>query len=370
MTETENTSDTTEKPAGQSADFASDETIVSTAKSSRPWLLVFGTVFAIAFAIVAATMTGFLWWQYKEFYVSLDSADDVSERALASVLESLERVDDRLDSLTSVLEVERARIATLSGRIDGLPSELAVLEQRIRSAQGGSFDARSDWLRAEAEYFLTVANSELEIAGNWESSITALELADRRLAELADPAFRPVRELIADELIALRAIRLPDIEGLAFSLSRLGERAFELPMRSGRPAGREGRAGGSGDAEPGLERLWMTFKNAMAGLIRVERSDQPVARLLSAEESRLVARQVVLELQLARIAALRGETQAFQASLVMVTSLLRRDFDAATPEVEGAIELLGQMRMLEIAPAMPDISASLSRLRSIPAGNP
>jgi uncharacterized protein HemX len=268
-----------------------------------------------------------------------------------------------------LLESERTRIATLGGRVVGLPSELAALEQRIVGAQGGSLEARSDWLRAEAEYFLSVANTELALAGNWESSITALQLADRRLAELANPAFRPVRELIADELIALRAVRLPDIDGLTFSLSRLAERTLELPMRRRQPAGGEGGAGGRADAEPGLERLWTALKSAVTGIIRVQRSDEPVGHILSAEESRLVARQVMLELQLARIAVLRGESQAFHANLATAIALLRRDFDTATPEVEGAIELLGQMQALEVSPARPDISASLSRLRSIPVGN-
>jgi hypothetical protein len=66
---------------------------------------------------------------------------------------------------------------------------------------------------------------------------------------------------------------------------------------------------------------------------------------------------------------LRGESQAFHANLATAIALLRRDFDTATPEVEGAIELLGQMQALEVSPARPDISASLSRLRSIPVGN-
>ena len=335
-------------------------------RPARTGLVGFVAIFALACGVLAAVMAGFLWWQYREFYVSLDAADRETTLVLESVRENVRRVDERIDTLRAALDTQRTRDASMADRLDRLPGQLAALEQRIAATQGGSPDTRSRWLRAEAEYYLSVANTELALADKWEAAIAALELADDRLAELANPAYTPVRELIADELIALRAVRLPDIDGLAFSLSRLAERTAALPVSTGSPAA---TAPVLDDAQPGLERLWLGVKSAFAGIIRVERSDVPVARVLSAEERRLVERQVVLELQLARIAALRSEALAFQASLATAVESLRRNFDATTPELEGAIELLEQMRVLDIAPAKPDISRSLNRLRSIPAGD-
>jgi uroporphyrin-3 C-methyltransferase len=82
-----------------------------------------------------------------------------------------------------------------------------------------------------------------------------------------------------------------------------------------------------------------------------------------------VQKQLELELKLARMAALGGEAQAFQASLAAATDLLRREFDAGAAPVEGALQLLEQMRSLDIAPPKPDISRSLALLRAIPAGS-
>ena len=103
----------------------------------------------------------------------------------------------------------------------------------------------------------------------------------------------------------------------------------------------------------------------MEGILRRE---EPVAHVLSVEEGRLVQKQLELELKLARMAALSGEAQAFQASLATASDLLARDFDASAAAVEGARVLLEQMRALDIAPAKPDISRSLTLLRAIPAG--
>jgi uncharacterized protein HemX len=319
-------------------------------------------------ALLATTIAGFLWWQYREFYVALDTADEQAAARLDTVRGDIGRVDERLDAVNAMLETNRARTTELGDRVEVLPGQLTVLEERIAATQGGSLEARTTWLHAEAEYHLSVANSELALAGRWESAITALERADRALAELGNPAFRSVREAIAGELIALRSASLPDIEGLAFALGRLEQQAAGLPLRFVSSAGAAAEPAAADDVEPGLGRLWQSIGDALAGIIRIEQRDEPVAHMLSVEEGRLVRKQLELELKLARMAALGAEPQAFETSLGTASDLMRREFDTAAPDVEGALVLLEQMRSLDIAPPKPDITRSLALLRAIPAG--
>jgi uncharacterized protein HemX len=337
-------------------------------RSSSNALLSLVATFALVLAVLATSIAGFLWWQYREFYVALDTADEHTAARLDTVRGDIGRVDERLDAVNAMLETNRARTTELGDRVEVLPGQLTVLEERIAAAQGGSLDARTTWLHAEAEYHLSLANTELALAGHWESAITALERADRALAELGNPSFRPVREAIAGELIELRAVSLPDVEGLAFALGRLEQQAASLPLRFGGATGASAEPAEAVDVEPGFGRLWQSIEDALAGIIRIERRDEPVAHVLSVEEGRLVQKQLELELKLARMAALSSEGQAFQASLGTAIDLLRRQFDATAPDVEGARVLLEQMRSLDIAPTKPDISRSLTLLRAIPAG--
>ena len=203
------------------------------ARSSSNAFLSLVAMFALVLAVLATTIAGFLWWQYREFYVALDTADEHAAARLDTVRGDLGRVDERIDAVNTLLETNRARTSELGERVEVLPGQLTALEQRIAAAQGGSLEARTGWLRAEAEYHLALANSELALAGRWESAITALGRADRALAELGATALRPVREAIAEELIALNAVSLPDVEGIAFALARLEQEAAELPLRFG-----------------------------------------------------------------------------------------------------------------------------------------
>jgi uroporphyrin-3 C-methyltransferase len=318
---------------------------------------------ALLLALVATMVAGMLWWQYRQFYVSLDETDAAAAAALTRVRAEQRALQDRLAEVGDDIAALTQSSATLGDRLDALPGRFAALEERLDAVQGGSFDARGELLRAEAEYYLVVANSELTLTRDFESAVTALELADGRLAELGNPELAPVREAIAGELLALRSLRLPDVEGIVFSLGRLAGRADDLPLRADLPPSLGADADPALDAEPGLGRLWLAIKGALLDIVRIERRDDPVPQALSAAERALARRQLEIELELARIAALRADAQAFMSGLEAAIALLRRDFDTATVDVEGALALLGELRSFEIDPQRPDISRSLNLLR-------
>jgi uroporphyrin-3 C-methyltransferase len=326
---------------------------------------VFSSSVALLFAFIAVMVAGMLWWQYRQFYVSLDQTDAAAAEALARVRAEQRALQDRLQDANDDVAMLRQLNASLGERLDALPGRFAALEERLDAVQGGSFDARGDLLRSEAEYYLTVANSELSLAGDFETAVTALELADGRLAELGNPELAPVREAIAGELLALRSMRLPDIEGIVFGLGRLASRADELPLRADLPVNLAGEADEAAlEAEPGLGRLWIAIKGTLLDLVRIERRDEPVPQALSAAERALARRQLEVELELARVAALRGDEQAFLSGLETASALLERDFDAGAADVEGALALLRELRAFDIRPEPPDIGGSLNLLRA------
>ncbi|HET8698390.1 MAG TPA: uroporphyrinogen-III C-methyltransferase [Gammaproteobacteria bacterium] len=329
---------------------------------------VFTSSLALVLGVIAIAVAGMLWWQYRQFYVSLDQTDNATAASLERVRAEQRALQDALAAAKDDLATVRQQGASIADRVDALPGRFGDLERRLDAVQGGSFDARANLLRSEAEYYLTVANTELSLAGDWDNAITALELADGRLAELGDPRLAPVREAIAGELLAVRGVRLPDVEGLVFSLGRLAARADELPLKADLPTSFKDRAEPPDDAEPGFERMWLALKRTLLGIVRVERRDTPVEHALSAAERLLGRRQLEVELTVAQTAVLRGEPQVFKTAVGTAIDLLQRDFDAQSSAVDGGLALLKEMRDMDIAPRRPDLSGSLNLLRSIQAG--
>jgi len=318
---------------------------------------------ALAMAIFAAGAAGFLWWQYRQFYVVLDRADGETELALRDVRADLRGLEDRLtavdDDRAALVDV----VEEVVDRVNELPARFADVDERLAAAQGVSSDARGRWLRAQAEYYLTIANAELTLRRNRNSAVAALELADAALLDAGSPAFAAVRERIAGELLGLNAVAVPDIEGLSFSLAQLTTSIATLPMRSPVPDGADGTA--VTETPPGIGRLWQSIKAALAGMFRVERRDTANVLSLSRNQQTVVRRQVELELTLARTGLVEGIAEVFMASIGNARELLVEHFDDDSPAVEGAIALLDELLDVDVAPRYPDISGSLTLLRNV-----
>jgi uroporphyrin-3 C-methyltransferase len=331
-------------------------------KPVRSGISLFAAIAFVA-ALAALVCSGVLLWNYRQFNASLADVDAraqaVSERARAAE----QAADDALERLAQAADANSRSMRALDERLESIPGQFADVQRRIDALQGGSFDARRQWLTAEATYYLGVANAELHLGGRWENALTALRLADERLRATGDAGLAPVREQIADEILALESVRLVDVEGLAHSLSRLGARAAELPLRAASP--REDSPAEEGDeTEPGLGRLWSSVKSAFSSIVRVERLDEPILAALTAEEQRLIRRQLSVELQTARLALVSAEAGVFRASLEQAAAMLRVDFNAEAPDVESGLRLVESLLELDVAPTLPDISQSLAILRA------
>jgi uncharacterized protein HemX len=324
---------------------------------------------AIIVAIIASAIAGALWWQYRQFYVELAGTDEFLLDNIEGARANLRRIDDDLNALESIVGLGAADVAEQRGDFEALNSELRALDRRIEAMQGGRLDARDTWLREQAEYYLVLANTELALGRRVDTAIQALELADDLLRDIGDPGLLDVRAAIAAERQSLRALALPDLDGLAVSLRSLEERVPTLPMRATNPDPYSATAAGVDEVEPGVARLWASTKAALGSIIRIERQDAQIGPLLSEAERRVARRQLELELANARAAVLATREQEFRASLVAADRILSRDFDQSAAAIGEARGQLAALVVIDLAPALPDISESLLLLRAARGGD-
>jgi uroporphyrin-3 C-methyltransferase len=324
---------------------------------------------AIIVAVIAVMIAAALWWQYRQFYVELSGDDAFLLDGLEDTRASLRRLEDEIQLLRGELAVSETAVDALSDDVEALPVELRALGRRVEAAlQGGQLDARDSWLREQAEYYLVLANVELGLGRRVGSAIAALELADDVLRDLGDPGLVDVRNAVAEELQDLRAVPQPDLEGYAANLGGLMSRVPDLPMRPASPEDFGAPEASLDDVEPGLGRLLERTRGAVTSIVRIERQEEPVGRVLTESERRLIRHQLALELQIARTAVLERRQAVFRASLVAADEILNRDFNRTDQRIVETRALLGEMMRAELSPALPGISDSLTLLRNAPGG--
>ena len=325
---------------------------------------------AFLFAIIAVAASGYVAWQdWRD--TSDTSADD-----------RLTRLDGRIDTLAG-LQTELEALVTGLGEpdpavnaelnairrelddrlrvLDSLPARISTLEGSVASRAGVSEGARDAWILAESEYYMQIANAQLQLANNPHLAALALKMADERIVQLANPGLTDVRRALSDELAALDIMEKPDIEGATLTLSSLAGIVESLPLASAAEADE-----GATEIDPelsGAGRAWASVKGAMSGLVKVTPPERAKLVALSPDAEFFLRSNIALQLQSARLALLRGEQAIFVQTLDDTSAMLNDYFDVNSTQVKSALETIADIRGHVFTTAAPDISGSLRLLR-------
>jgi uroporphyrin-3 C-methyltransferase len=240
--------------------------------------------------------------------------------------------------------------------------ELEAALNRLRTRIGQD---RRDWTVAEAEYLLAIANRRLQLEQDVRTALAALEIADARLMYLADPAYHPVREQIAIELRALRAVPQADRQGLALELSALASAVDSLSL-PGAPKRSEIKSAASGEREINdwrsfISALWSDIK----GLVTFRQGVDAAVPLLAPEQQYFLRTNLRLQLESARLALLQKESEVYRSALNDASAWLNTYFEPGDAATQGMKEALGRLQAEKIVTPLPDISTSLHTLRQL-----
>ena len=333
--------------------------------SAVAWLALF-------LALLTLAAVGYTFVEDRRTRAIEESSSDTLEQLAGRIDDSqasLSELENNLDDLRSSDEALESRIADLQNDlerradlVDSLPGRMSNLENSVAAMQGASAGARDTWLLAEAEYYMQIANAQLQLGNNPRLAMLALEMADERVVQMADPALTDVRRTLAEELAALEAMEKPDLEGTMLTLASLSRVVDSLPLRTAADESRE--SGAAANEEQGAAaRAWGSVKDAMSGLVKVTPPDEETRVLLTPDAARLIRSNLALQLQAARLALLRGEQAIFEQSLEDADALLEQYFDGDSAQVKSAQATIAEIRDGMVAVAAPDISESLRLIR-------
>ncbi len=328
---------------------------------------------ALLLSIGALALVGLDW--FRDRNVASTAADDETRvQALIASMGATQEVVSSLEaSVSSLADNDAASEAAISRineqlenrlrQIELVPGRLATVEASLASLQGISTGARDAWLLAEAEYYMQIANAQLQLANNPELAMLALTHADERIVQLGDPRLTSIRQALSDELRALEVVEKPDTTGITLTLASLASVVDSLPLRQEAAVQAIEATTGIDPELTGMDRAWASVRNAMDGVVKV-RDVEDVSPALVAPEARYFLRaNLSLQLQAARIALLRGEETIFRQSLDDADTWLGNYYDEDSIAVQRARETIVEIRDSVLRVAMPDISRSLQLLR-------
>jgi len=301
----------------------------------------------------------------------------------ATIRSELDSKAAAIESLTKNIEsTTNSKIAGAEERFTNAQAELGKANHNIKETQkrqqslevsiDGLYsrigNTSRDWVIAEADYLLKIANHRLQPEQDVTTSIQALTLADQRINSLSDPALNEVRNVIAQELVTLQTLPIPDQAGVSMQLTELQAKIDELPLNARtQPTDQSQPATAADDAMQvdNWEALPGAIMGVLEGLVAVNYNDKPIEPLLSPEQVRNLHENLKLKLEQARMVLLRGDQKLFLANMDLAIDWTEKFFNTEEVPTKKFIDTLSYLKTKQVVLQIPDISSSLRTLRKV-----
>ncbi|MCU7795925.1 MAG: uroporphyrinogen-III C-methyltransferase [Candidatus Thiodiazotropha sp. (ex Myrtea spinifera)] len=342
-------------------------------KTSQHLPLILAVVALVA--VIATLLFGYRYWtDMKNTLVDLDTALQQANREQIDLAQQLQQAQhDAAEQKKQIIEQSEALADQHQKLLEAKAASKQAGDQfyqslsEIQTRLGGK---ESQWRVAEAEYLLRVANHRLSLMADPSTALQALKSADERLGATGDPGWAPVRELVAQEITQLTALSRVDVAGISAQLAALSSQVEKLPLRDEGVSMVTAQAGSgevpelAADDDFSLQQVvddfWQGFKSMMV----IRHHDRPISAMLPPEQRYFLLQNLRLKLEAAK-AALMGRNQALYAdNLQSAAEWIGIYFESSDPAVVGFREQLEGLSKQEIAPVLPDISASLRALQA------
>jgi len=314
---------------------------------------------SVLIAVVALALLG---WQWVE-----------TRARLSEVREELAK---RLSDSDTVARDARALARQAQENTQALQAKLGALDAKLAETQGQqlALDAmyqelsrsRDERLLAEIEQAVSIAAQQLQLAGNVEAALIALQGADARLARAANARFLGLRKLLARDIDKLKALPTADIPGIALKLETVIAVVDRMPLAH------EQRPRVEAPPQPSKSPADLSFWQALARdvwndtrqLVRIERIDRPEPGLLSPSQSFFLRENLKLRLVNARLALLSRDGKSFREDIRQARDWLERYFDTRAVPVQTALDSLKSLSAADVATEPPSLAETLNTLRN------
>ena len=348
---------------------------------------------ALLLSLAALALSFWIWWQGQsdsgaeqrrvfDEIARLESNDSELSLKLKQVRDEVDTlaggdISSEFEALQQRLETDMAQLATLEQTIEeqrALSRSLQVattsMQGRLQAAEAAvsglstrELDAGGELDLAEVDYLLRLANERVKLFSDPQAANQALEVADMHLAALDNPMYLGVRQDIATARRALADVEIPDYLDIANRIDLVQEGIPTLSF--------EGDEVSAAVSAEGAEDVgwWAKTKSVFSSLVTVRRSTEDENQRISLEDKDYVRQRIWLQLEIAHLALMRRDQQAFRSSLERVRESLADWFiqDDAFQAVDADIEAL---QVIDIDVEVPDITAPWSTLRLLRNSTP
>ncbi len=370
MNELPKPSETVPKQDNPAATEAHPATPSSRIKPRRLQKVLAAAVVLLALLLVAQ------WW--NSYVETGNLREELARRLQAGDSTNIETKNLASTVQEGVKELQ-VKVAALEAKQAETQSQQLALAQLYQDLS----KSRDEWVLSEIEQVLSTANQQLQLSGNIQGALIALQNADRSLSRLDKPQFLPIRRAVNKDMDKLKSLPSVDLTGIALRLDSVISQVDKLPLYADEkpavaPIQPKSQAVSSArDSENGtrgasvrtqaadwwnsVQNKWHSWSSEMWGeikqLIRVRSVEEPDALLVSPAQAYFIRENLKLRLLNARLGLLSRNESAFRSDLMAAQDAISKYFDPIAKQTQSAQTILRQVQGSNLSIEMPALES-------------
>ena len=330
-----------------------------------------GGVLAILLALVAIGIASWPAYEiYKEKYTGAQ-IDPIPAR-VAQIEAGVETLGIELRNVERRMAAKNAELnAQLTTGEEQMQQFLAGVSESMVAIQSRMGTSSQDWVYAEVEYLVRMANQRVLMEQDANSALQLLQSADAIIRETDGLTAHGLREALARDIAALKAVGSPDIQGVYLELSALVSQVPLLRRTLPTYQAPSSTTDQSAEVTGYLARFLRLIRHAgnkLAHLVDFRRDEVEIKRILPPKEEYFLRQNLVLKLQIAQMALLEGNQGVFQSALGEAQVWVSDSFDDENPGTVAMLKSITRLSASQVSVELPDIAGSLRAARSQLAG--
>lgn len=323
-----------------------------------------GQPIAIASFVVALAAIAVCAYLYQQ-----SLSDQSDQQALAVDLGvAVKRLDQQGQDSKAVqqqlLRLQSSNTQTQQQLLDQIETLRVQLSSQQKQLRAMSTTDRDDWLLAEVEYLIRLANQRLLMGQDLSGAASLLNSADEIVKELDDSALFAVRKALTEDIGALRAANKLDIEKLYLEIGSAAKQADRLRLFD------DVQLAANGIERPAEQSWQQRFGSGLTaaleklkGLVEYKKLDQEYKPVLAPEYEAAVRQNVRLMFEQAQMALLAGKQSLYNDSLAKARDWITNYYTVDQMARDSVLTMIDELQSKSIAVTVPDISSSLLALK-------
>ncbi len=256
------------------------------------------------------------------------------------------------------------RDASLQQTLQQQSQSIAELQNNLTQLREETHRGNDEWVVAEVEYIIRLANFNLEIDHNVPVAIKLLKVADDKVKNLSKLGMSSLRKAIVKNLSSLSSVPQFDAEGLVISLQAMSKSLETLPLV--KISAEQQPTEEKKPAEISQSNWREMFKGSMKtikDMVVIRRLDQPIKPLVHPDQHANLIENLQLQLSIAQFAVLHHEAKIYQSSLKEVKAWIQEYFQRSD-EVKAVLKSLDDFLAINIDPAIPSLEGLLNEIQN------